>query len=68
MYNDMSHVLGLLAACFVGAGLLLAMLTYAESTLDRDDATFSAWVRRVWEGHTRRQLARVEVRENSQVH
>lgn len=38
MFNDMGQILGFLAACFVTVGAMLAMLTYAEATLDREIA------------------------------
>lgn len=41
MTNSMGHALLLLTICFMGAALLLTLMTYAESTLDRDQATDS---------------------------
>lgn len=59
MNNSMGHALVLLVICFTGAGLLLTLMTYAESTLDRHDAPVRALLRRLWH-HRQPELVRVE--------
>ena len=48
MTNSMGHALVLLTCCFMGVGLLLTLMTYAESTLDRDEPGLRSLVRRLW--------------------
>lgn len=48
MTNSMGHALLLLVICFAGAGVLLTLMTYAESTLDRDDPKLRSLVRWPW--------------------
>ena len=58
MFNDMGQILGFLAACFVTVGAMLAMLTYAEATLDREVAERRGLLSRL--RHTQPELAPVE--------
>ena len=62
MLNDMGQILGFLVACFVTMGAMLAMLTYAESTLDREqESALRSLLRRVREVPAEQPLAPVEV-------
>lgn len=66
MLNDMGQILGFLAACFVTMGAMLAMLTYAESTLDREEeSALRSLLRRVREVRAEQPLAPVEVSRES---
>jgi hypothetical protein len=63
MTNSMGHALLLLTICFMGAGVLLTLMTYAESTLDKDDPKLRPLVRRLWHrGHPEVVHAREQVR------
>lgn len=59
MTNSMGHALVLLTICFMGAGLLLTLMTYAESTLDNEDASLRSLFRRLVH-HEEPQVVRVE--------
>jgi hypothetical protein len=63
MTNSLGHALMLLTICFMGAGLLLTLMTYAESTLDRDpvdDATPLRSLLRRMSRHSEPQVVRAE--------
>lgn len=47
MTNSMGHALLLLTICLAGAGILLTLMAYAETTLDRDDPKLRSPVRRL---------------------
>lgn len=64
MTNSMGHALILLTLCFAGAGLLLTLMTYAESTLDRRDEGVPGLLRRLWP-HREPEVARVEAPADS---
>ncbi|HET8561744.1 MAG TPA: hypothetical protein VFL69_14575 [Marmoricola sp.] len=62
MFNDMGQIMGFLAACFVTMGAMLAMLTYAEASLDREEeSSLLALLRRLREVRGDQQVATVEV-------
>jgi hypothetical protein len=59
MTNSMGHALLLLTVCIAGAGALLTLMAYAESTLDQDDPKLRSLVRRLWR-HGEPQVVRAQ--------
>ncbi|HEU4566502.1 MAG TPA: hypothetical protein VFR99_00610 [Marmoricola sp.] len=69
MTNSMGHALLLLTICFMGAALLLTLMTYAESSLDRDggDSFFRSLAHRLGH-HERPDLVRAEAPQETVRH